>query len=254
MYSDFFMAKNNSVHQINILNESALHLTLKKIYSLDETSHTEVELDGKIYDIVSDKGNITEIQTQNLGKLLPKIMVALGKKRRVKVVYPLIITKYLETYDASGTLISRRKSPKRHSIYDLFRELTGIYPILLEKNFSLDVVECTACERREKKDEAVQSANGRRRFRKHWLKTDKRLEEIIKTRIFCTAADYLALLPQTLPTEFTTTDIRTALKTDKTLPTSTLQNANIMVWVLSRMEIIKHIGNKGRSKLYTIRS
>lgn len=250
------MTKNSGIYiaqkKINTLNESSLHSTLKKIYSLDENSRTEVELDGKIYDIVSENGNITEIQTQNLGKLLAKCMSALEKKRKVKIVFPLAITKYLELYDESGSLISRRKSPKRRSIYDLFDELTGIYPILLENGFTLEVLECIICEKRIKTDAPVQSPNGRRRFKKDWLKNDKSLEEIVKTRVFTKKSDYLNLLPDSLPKEFTANDIRVALKSDKTLPASAAKNANLIAWVLSRMELIEHIGKKGRSRLYTV--
>lgn len=244
--------KENTQKKINTLNESSLHKTLKLMYALNENSKTEIELDGKIYDIVSNNGDVIEIQTQNLGKLLAKCMVALGKKRKIKIVYPLAVTKYLEMYGAAGERISRRKSPKRKTIYDLFTELTGIYPVLLEKGFSLEVLECVICERRIKTDAPVQSANGRRRFRKNWNKNDKILEEIVSTRVFSKASDYLALLPPALPEEFTASDIRSAIKSDKSLPKSAAANANIMLWVMTRMNLIEHIGNKGRARIYKI--
>ena len=56
------------------LNESKLHNSLKILYQEIYDGQTEVEQDGHIYDIVSKNGNIIEIQTKNLAKLLPKIL------------------------------------------------------------------------------------------------------------------------------------------------------------------------------------
>lgn len=55
------------------INESNLHHSLKVLYSEIYQGKTEVEQDGYIYDIVSKNGNIIEIQTKNLSKLLNKI-------------------------------------------------------------------------------------------------------------------------------------------------------------------------------------
>ena len=49
---------------INTYNESSLHKTLKRLYSLENSYQTEVKKDGYIFDIISDKDEITEIQTQ----------------------------------------------------------------------------------------------------------------------------------------------------------------------------------------------
>lgn len=57
---------------INTFNESSMHKTLKKMYSLEEGSNTEVNLNGYIYDIVTKNNSVIEIQTRNLSKLLPK--------------------------------------------------------------------------------------------------------------------------------------------------------------------------------------
>ena len=50
--------------------------------------------------------------------------------------------------------------------------------------------------------EAVQSKNGRRRFKKNWIKGDKRLEEVIGTIRFNSAESYLGLLPPPPPPLF----------------------------------------------------
>lgn len=237
---------------INTLNESSLHSTLKTLYT-QEGCTTETELDGKIYDIVSPDGSVIEIQTQSLEKLLSKTVAALKKKRAVKIVYPLAITKYIETYDESGQLILRRKSPVKKSIYNIFFDLKGMYSVLLKKYFSLDVLECVICERRIKTDVAVQSKNMRRRFPKNWLKSDKLLEEILATHTFSKASDYTALLPKNLPDEFTVRNISDALSENKSLPKSAAKQANIMAWLMSRMNLIERCSKKGRAYIYRIR-
>ena len=54
---------------INTYKESSLHRTLKELYAAKTVGKTEVEADGHIYDILTDKGEVIEIQTQNLAKL-----------------------------------------------------------------------------------------------------------------------------------------------------------------------------------------
>ena len=108
---------------INTLNESNLHKKLKEIYALQEGSRTEVEADGKIYDVITEDGTIVEIQTRNLSKLLPKVLKALKNKRNIKIVYPVVREKIIKTLKADGTLISSRKSPKKENLYSVFKEL-----------------------------------------------------------------------------------------------------------------------------------
>ncbi|MCQ2575645.1 MAG: hypothetical protein MJ162_02805 [Treponema sp.] len=234
------------------LNESNLHKTLKIMYSESCNGKTEVEMEGHIYDIVSKENEIIEIQTKNLASLLPKIMDTLEKGYKIKIIHPIPIVRMIETYNSESQLISKRKSPVRGSIYSLFKELTGIYPILLHKNFTLEVLEINMTEIRTKTSELTQSKNNRRRFKKDWNKINKRLDEIITTRIFKTKEDYLELLPETLPEEFSAKILKNCMINDLKLSAKAAQNANLILWVYSRMELIKYLGIKERSKIYRI--
>lgn len=236
---------------INTYNESSLHQTLKTLYAEEFEGKTEVELHGHIYDILAED-TVIEIQTQNLGKLLPKTLDSLDHGLKVKIVYPLVTERIIETYDQEGELLSRRKSPKKESIYKLFDELTGIHPVLLNKAFSLDVVEVQTIEKRTKFPEPVQTQNKARRFRKDWIKTNKELKEIIRTTTFTTKEQYLDLIPKEVLPEFCTKDIARELKTKKELPASASKKAGIMVWVLRHMELITETGVKNRSHYYRI--
>ncbi len=233
------------------LNESKLHNSLKILYQEIYEGQTEVEQDGHIYDIVTKKGNIIEIQTKNLAKLLPKILDTIEKGHNIKLVHPLPLVTRIELQDKDGNIISKRKSPKKGSIYDIFRELTGIYPLMTNQHFSLEVVEIEMTEERIRTDEAVQSKNGRRRFRRNWNKTGKRLDEIINTRRFSKAEDYLALLPP-LPEIFCAKDLKNTIASQGDLPARAAENANLIVWVLSHAGLIEQTETKGRTKYYKI--
>ena len=105
-------------------------------------------------------------------------------------------------------------------------------------------------EERTRTSEPVQSKNGRRRFRRNWLKTGKRLDTIINTRRFSKASDYLALLPP-LPTPFCAKDLKTALEKQKNLPKSAANSAHLIICVLSHAGFITATETKGRIKYYT---
>ena len=238
--------------RFSTLNESKLHNTLKKIYSEIYDGKTEVERYGHVYDIVTKNENIIEIQTKNLAKLLPKILDTIEKGHNIKIVHPIVIKKSIEMHSSDGTIISMRKSPKTGSIYDIFWELTGIYSVLLDKHFSLEIVEIDMIEERIMTEKPVQSKNGKRRFKKEWIKSDKRLDKIIDTRRFDEKKDFLDLLPKNLPQEFCAKDIKNKLKESK-LSSRILNNANLIIWVFNKMELIEYTTTKNRFRYYKLR-
>ena len=231
------------------LNESKLHNSLKILYQELYEGQVEVEQDGHIYDIVTKKGNVIEIQTKNLAKLLAKILDTIDKGHNVKLIHPIPLITKIELKDEDEKIISKRKSPKKGSIYDIFRELTGIYPLMTNPHFSLEIVEIEMTEERIRTKEPVQSKNSRRRFRRNWLKSGKRLDTIINTRRFSKPQDYLELLPP-LPESFCASDLKKALEAQKNLPSRTAANAHLIIWVLSHAGMIEETEKKGRTKYY----
>ena len=231
------------------LNESQLHHSLKILYQELYEGEVEVEQDGHIYDIVTKKGNVIEIQTKNLAKLLPKILDTIEKGHNVKLIHPLALTRRIELKDEEGNIISNRKSPKKENIYDIFRELTGIYPLLTNPHFSLEVVEIEMTEERVRTAQPVQSKNSRRRFRRNWNKCGKRLDKIINTRRFSKAEDYLKLLPP-LPEQFCAKDLKNAIASQKEFPARAAGNAHLILWVLSHAGLIERVETKKRPFYY----
>ena len=240
--------------EFSTLNESSLHRTLKIMYCETYEGKTEVQADGHVYDIVTKNGNVIEIQTRNLAKLLPKVQDAISKGRNVKIVHPNVIRTRIELYDMDGSMISRRLSPKKGCIYDVFRELTGIYPVLLNERFSLEIIQINMTERRVRTQEPEQSKNGRRRFKKNWQKEDKKLSEIIGTMRFNCAKDYIGLLPDSLPEEFCAKDLGNELRKNKDIPARISSNPHLIIWVLSHMGLLQEIEKQNRSRYYKINS
>lgn len=235
---------------INIENESSLHNTLKIYYATRTKGKTEVHADGHIYDIVSEAGEIIEIQTKNLSSLYNKLQDILSKNRKVTLVHPIPIKKHICLFAQDGTLISKRASSKKNHLYDIFSELTKIYPFLLNPNFTLKILEVSIIEERIKTEELVQSKNKKRRFRKNWNKINKRLEEIFCEHTFKTGEDYINLLPA-LPQEFSSADLKDALSKEK-VPARICNNSTLILWVLSKMELITLKKTEKRLRYYSI--
>lgn len=225
---------------INTYNESDLHNTIKSMYIKTYGGNTEVETDQYICDVVTGCGDIYEIQTANLSKLFPKIQTLL-KSHKVTLVYPLAEERYIELSDENGGRISKRRSPKRLNIYSIFDELTGLYPLLLNPGFTLEVLSVSIIEHRIRTAEPVQLANKSRRFRKNWIKTGKELNELKGRRTFSKKEDYLSLLPDILPASFTVKELAEA---------GAGKYAAIMLWVLRKMNLVSVTGKKGNAYLY----
>ena len=230
---------------INTYNESSLHNTLKIFYAEKFGGKTEVECEGHIFDILCDDGHVIEIQTKNLSKLATKIKDALDKGHKVTLVYPLVYRTRIILTDEQGALVSNRLSPKKGCIYDIFRELTGLTDILLNKKFTLEVITINMIEHRVRTGEPVQTTNKSRRFKKNWIKVNKRLDEILETRTFHKKKDYTSLLPGNLPQEFCAKDIAKAAP-------ALSRYAHLMLWVLVRIPVIEQTDIKNRSRYYKV--
>ncbi len=239
-----------SICMINTYNESSLHRSLKNMLSKENLGKTEVEVDGYICDIVYDNGSIIEIQTKNLGNLTGKILNLL-EKHYVTLVYPLALSTNIEYYDEKKLdtkPLSKRQSPVKKNIYNIFDELMGCFPILLHDRFTLKVIETKITKERIKTENKVQSANKKRRFLKDWLSHDTTLDEIHNTYIFKSKDDYLELLPKHLEKDFTVSDVTTCKNSIRIKK----EQAYKMIWTFNKMGIIEYTGKDGRSKMYRI--
>lgn len=242
---------------INTYNESNLHLTLKKLYALEYNGKTEQAIDNWICDVVTENGDIIEIQTANISKLTKKVEYLLAQQKHVTIVHPIIHQKTIETVNKTGEFLSRRKSPRKNTIYSILRELTGIYPLLTKKNFTLEVLFISIREQRCKVEMPTQLANKSRRFLKTWIPQEKDLEAIISKQRFSSQQDYEALIPPLTPKIFSASQLEEAIFNLPAFDTLSESNkkhaakqARLLIWLYIRMGILELHETQGRKKLY----
>jgi GNAT superfamily N-acetyltransferase/ribosomal protein S25 len=230
---DYILARSLK-DSIGLLNEKPLHAALKQWYA-QSNDRFEVLVDGFVIDIVRDD-LLIEIQTGSFSKIKQKL-VDLVARYPVRLVYPIAREKWLVKLPKEGKgQSSRRKSPKRGRIEEMFRELVSFPELFLDRNFSLEVLLI--------QEEEVRRYDGRRGWRrKGWVTEERRLLAVVEQRLFETAEDVSALMPRELPSQFTTSDLAKALGIQRWL-------AQKMAYCLREMGEITTVGKRGRSILY----
>ena len=221
---------------VGTMGEKSLHDAIKQWYARPDDL-LETKVDGYVVDIV--RGDLLiEIQTGNFSALKTKLE-RLTKHHNVRLVYPIPQQKWIVRVDADGeTVLSRRKSPKRGRVEGLFFELVYIPELLKNPNFSLEVLLIHS------EDLLIDDGRGSWR-RRGWSIHDRRLLEVVDRATFSAPSDFLALLPKTLPEQFTTRDLGAALKLRPS-------NAQKMAYCLRHMGAILVTGKRGRTLLYSL--
>ena len=220
---------------IGLLNEKPLHASLKKWYA-QPGDRFEVAVDGFVIDIVRDD-LLLEIQTGNFASIKSKL-TNLVRSHQVRLIYPIAKEKWivkLAKDDSSG--VTRRKSPKRGRMEDLFREMVSFPQLLSNRNFSLEVLMI--------REEEARRYEAKRKWRRRgWVIEERRLLEVADQRLFEEPADWLAFLPEGLES-FTARDLAEAIDIRKEL-------AQKMAYFLRKGGVIKLIGRRGRANLYRV--
>ena len=219
---------------IGLLNEKPMHAALKQWYA-QPGDVFETLVDSFVIDIL--RGDLLiEIQTGNFSALKEKLFT-LVSKHPVRLVYPIAHEKWIIKLAREGEgQAQRRKSPKRGGAEDVFRELVSFPELLLQPNFSLEVLLI--------QEEEVRRYDRRRGWRrKGWVTEERRLLQVVSQQCFETPADVWALIPDDLPQTFTTSDLAGAM----TKPRRLAQKA---AYCLRKMGVITQVGKQGRSVLY----
>ena len=219
---------------IGTLGEKTLHAVLKATFEPDTACH-EQKVGSFVADIQNADG-ITEIQTRGFTPLRRKLEYFLPLSP-VRVVYPLPAVKYLRYIDPeTGETTPRRKSPKQTPLCEACFELFKIFDCIGHEHLRLTIVLLDVEETR-----LVTGQN------KYGRKGSTRVERIplkwVRTVEFKSKEDYLQLLPDNLPEEFTLQDLQKAAKTNKKRAQTALQ-------FLRRLEVLEPCGKLGRQNLY----
>ncbi|MBX3000873.1 MAG: hypothetical protein KF893_20290 [Caldilineaceae bacterium] len=220
-------------HTIGTLNENPLHAALKEWYAQPGDA-TEVALGGYVIDIV--QGNrLIEIQTGAFNPIRRKLSALLAD-HRVRLVHPIAAQKWIVKTGEDGEIVSRRRSPKRGGICDLFKPLVSISHLLDHPHFELEALLIEM--------EEVQHYDGKRGWRRRgWVVTERKLLNVADRRVFTSAADLADLLSDRLPVPFSTADLAADLQIPRRL-------AQQMAYCLRRMEQVEIVGKTGNAHLY----
>jgi hypothetical protein len=212
-----------------------MHAALKQWYA-QPGDLCEVLVDGYVIDI--RRGELLiEIQTGNFSALKKKIST-LVSEHPVRLVYPIPREKWIIKTPKDGGEPQRRKSPKRGSVEELFKQLVSFPELLAQPNFSLEVLLI--------QEEEIRRFDGRRRWRRRgWVTEERRLLGVVAQQRFETPADVWALIPDELPPTFTTTDLAKAMGRPRRL-------AQQAAYCLRKMGVITSVGKQGRSVAYRL--
>ena len=219
---------------IGQLTERSLHAALKE-YLAQPGDRFEVRLGRYVIDIIRDD-LLIEIQTRHLYALRPKLLRLL-ESHTVRLVHPLPYERWIVREDSAGREVSRRKSPKRAAVRDIFGELVRIPDLAAHPNLTLEVLLI--------REEQVWRDDGRGSWRRgRWSLIDRRLLGVAESAVFGPPADYLALLPP-LPETFTNADLAKARGWNGSL-------AGKATYALRAMGLLAVCGKRGKSNLHIL--
>jgi hypothetical protein len=216
--------------------ETTLHRQLKEHYSVGGAL-VEQRVGRYRIDVVAGR-ELIEIQLASLSAIRDKI-AALVKRHDVRVVKPIITRKYLvKQQRAGGRIVSRRCSPKRQTVLDVFEELVHFTRVFPHRRLTLEVLLVEIEEWR------VPGHGRRRRWRRGDHRTeDQRLLEIVGGETFQTSADLCRLLPAKLPQPFHTGHLAEGLSVQRWI-------AQRMAYCLRKMGAIEAVGKQRGAWLY----
>jgi len=148
--------------------ETTLHQQLKRSYAQDE-SQTEVVLGRYRIDAIRD-GELIEVQCASLSAIRDKCQDLL-KRHKLRVVKPVVMrTRIAKVKKKGGLVTSRRMSPKKGNILDLFDELIYFTSVFPHPNLTIEVPLIHVEQVR------APATRRRRRWRKDYQIQDVKLE------------------------------------------------------------------------------
>jgi len=220
---------------IGTKHESSLHRELKFQYA-GQDGQTEAEVAGFVADGINAEGEYIEIQTGSFAPLKKK---ALALKGRLRVIHPVIITKYIEVFNKKGRLQYRRKSPRRGQPWDLFNVL--VYAPELPQTPGL-VIELALVDAAEKR---VQDGKGSWRRRGVSIR-DRQMLAVHERITLEKPSDYIRFVPFKKKEKFTSALLAQKAGISVDLARKTL-------YVLTKLGIVKKTGKQGNSFVYKLK-
>lgn len=218
--------------------ESALHASLKD-YLSDGSGRFEVPVEGKVIDLVRGEGakeELVEVQTKGLYRIAPKVL-ALAASHKVRVVHPVAVeTAILRLDPKTGELLSERRSPKRGDLYSIFDELVRATGLIAAPRVTVEVLLVRSRELRTRDGSGSWRRRGDRTL-------SRELVEVLDSRSFRTARDWLSLIPTGLEPPWSSRSLGEALGLGA-------DRARMILYSYEKAGLIAPAGKEGRAKLF----
>lgn len=227
---------------IGALNETGLHRSLKQLYLTPEAIE-ETEVEKYIIDVVRPD-LLIEIQTGGFSGIRTKLSKLIAT-RRLRLVHPVAAETFISVYTESGSLRSRRRSPKRGSLPTAAAQLLYLTELLPHPNLSIELLLV--------RQEEIRIDDGKGSWRRKGVSIgDRRLVEIIDRALFDETADYLRLLPPGLPPLFGNREIAKNLPSTGTGARGKLKLAGQLSYLLRKLGLIEVAGKDGKRLLFRL--
>lgn len=226
----------SKIDGIGTLSEKTLHKVVKN-YLEPNLDFQEIKIGSYYADIFKDN-KIIEIQTRQFNTLRSKLDFFL-KDYDVSICYPTFSKKTINWINPDNFIIEDiRKSPKKGSIYDAFKELYKIKFLLNNPKLKLKILLIDLEEFRLLNGWSKDKKKGSYRY-------DQIPVELVEEVDILERRDYLKFIPDSLNKEFTSKDYSKATKL-------TLRRAQTALNVLRYLEIIEIVGKESKSNVYSI--
>jgi hypothetical protein len=221
-------------NRIGVERESSLHRALKIRYAGSE-DRLETMAAGYVCDGVTETGEFIEVQTGSFGPLKGKAE-KLAELGPVRIIHPIILRRDIEVIDPGGILIRRRKSPRRGTIWDLFKALLYAPELPLIPNIRIELALVAIRERR--------SNDGRGSWRRKGASIlDRELTDYLGSVPLCSLQDYRQFIPPSAGDTFSVKTFGEEAEIQRVLARKTL-------YVLTKLGITERIGKEGNAWIY----
>jgi len=221
---------------IGTRNEGSLHASLKEYYRRPGDI-VEGSADGFVIDLIQPH-RLVEVQTKNFSSIKKKLG-QLVENYKVHLVHPISTKRQLLTMaPETGELLRSRKSPKKGDVYDLFSELVRIPHLIMHPNLTVEAVLIT--------DKEIRCDDGKGSWRRRGVSiVDRVLVDVLETKAFHSAKDFLSVLPNALPEPFTNKELAQMAKIPVT-------KARKVTYTLKHAGLLEEVGKIRNEILHTI--
>ncbi len=221
---------------LNLYSEGSLHAQVK-LWLARPGDRLEAKVDGKVVDLLRADGELVEVQTGSLGKIVPKVLALAAAGHRVRVVHPIAAETSIRRLDPkTGELLSTRRSPKHGDLYSLFDELVRAAGLIAARNVAVELLLVRAVETRTRDGTGSWRRRGDRNL-------DRELAEVLSSRVLRTRGQWLALIPKDLDPPWTSASLGAALGIES-------WRARKILYCFTREGLLVEAGKESRLKTY----